>query len=1191
MRLNAVDVDGKVSASFNYTLLESVYNLISGDVSFKTEISLKVYLSFKHQYLELKCDCNLKINVKISGKTDIKKIKLGPPLGFVVAPGVIVEFTPSFLIQASAEISGSFQLSGTIGFKLESGTGLTNLTSQPKVKMESKGEVSIFIGISFEPKLKILSDQIASTSLEAAVGVEIKGTRIFETSKISSSEVHECKDCVDGDIVGKIDVSFKLGFFNIENLTYKLQKSSSVKMFDWYLSLDFGEFGFTTCPHIMYKSTVVVTDQNGEPIKDALVELPYTITDPPFENKLVTSVVTDSEGNAEGYLKNGTYTAKISANGYESTTKNVTINNFAKKFKINLNKLGGSGGDGENSGGSGSDMYNNISMISLGRAHSAVVMEDGSLCMWGSNSMGQLGKESEYASVLEPLKIMDNVVSVSLGYDHSGAITKDGSLYMWGGNGFGEIGYGTTSYSENVPIKVLEHVISVSLGYEHTGAVTEDGSLYMWGLNSYGKLGDGTTDNKYLPTKILENITSVSLGHDCSGAITRDGDLYVWGRAHADFDDFNTPVKILSNVVSVSLGRSHGGAVTKDGSLYMWGLNSYGKLGDGTTKIRYSPVKVLENVISVSLGDDSSGAITKDGSLYMWGENLFGKLGDGTTEDKYMPVKILENVIAVNLGEDHSGAITKDGSLYMWGLNGSGQIGDGLLYGEEHVPIKVLDNVRQNNKQTNIQKLSKFSVDTLSIKQLENLNLSKIESVNDRNNQISTFTNIIPYATYMFYMVKDRSVDDILNTSNLLYLTQAVANADGNLSVTYVPKETIADAAVFLVGADQQDLSSAAVTMPDLEYNQKLQYIQPSVTYNGKILKEWEDYELLGDYSATDVGAYTVTIHGIGDYKGAVDASYKITEAKSSKVEKITLSVADALLNTGNTLQLIAEVFPESAENKTLQWSSSNEQVATVDSNGHVAAIGVGQATITVKSQDGSDVSASCVITVTRLLDNPSGGGSSGGSSSGGSAGSNPSSGSTGNDPGSNPSENDPDNGNNGELQVKLLYYIVDFNANGGNSLSRKTMTLLMDDTLGILPKIQRKKYDFKGWYTQISGGEKVTQATVLNVSTTLYAQWAKTAKLAKPAKLSMTAKKGRQMKVSYKKVSGASGYQIAYSTSKKFASSATKKVTTSSTSKILKNLKKGKTYYVRVRAYKTDSAGNKVYGTYSEKKSIKIKA
>ena len=712
----------------------------------------------------------------------------------------------------------------------------------------------------------------------------------------------------------------------------------------------------------------------------------------------------------------------------------------------------------------------------------------------------------------------------------------------------------------------------------------------MWGWNKYGQIGDGTTENVVKPKKILDSVRFISLGSEHSGAITKDGDLYMWGDneygaiGDGTSENRSKPKKVLSNVASISLGTGYTGAINKSGNLYMWGSNYAGCLGYETswsdTEEHYSPHLVLGNVVSVSLGWCYSGAVTRDGSLYMWGDNEYGVLGDGTTETNSVPIKIRDGVAAVSLGYNHSGAVMRDGSLYMWGNNDDGQLGDGTTT-STYVPIKVLDNVRIINKQTNIQKLNSFSVDTLSIKQSENLNLSQVGVVNDRSDQISAFTNLIPYATYMFYMVKDRSVDDILNTSNLLYLTQAVANADGNLSVTYVPKETIADAAVFLVGADQQDLSSAVVTMPDLEYNQKQQYIQPSVTYNGKILKEWEDYELLGDYSATDVGAYTVTIHGIGDYKGSVDASYKITEAKSSKVEKITLSVADALLNTGNTLQLIAEVFPESAENKTLQWSSSNEQVATVDSNGRVAAIGVGQATITVKSQDGSDVSASCVITVTRLLDNSSGG-SSGGSSSGGSAGSYPSSGSTG---------NDPDNGNNGELQVKLLYYIVDFNANGGNSLSRKTMTLLMDDTLGILPKIQRKKYDFKGWYTQISGGEKVTQATVLNVSTTLYAQWAKTAKLAKPAKLSMAAKKGRQMKVSYKKVSGASGYQIAYSTSKKFASSATKKVTTSSTSKILKNLKKGKTYYVRVRAYKTDSAGNKVYGTYSEKKSIKIKA
>lgn len=804
LRLNAVDVDGKVSASFNYTLLESVYNLISGDVSFKTEISLKVYLSFKHQYLELKCDCNLKINVKISGKTDIKKIKLGPPLGFVVAPGVIVEFTPSFLIQASAEISGSFQLSGTIGFKLESGTGLTNLTSQPKVKMESKGEVSIFIGISFEPKLKILSDQIASTSLEAAVGVEIKGTRIFETSKISSSEVHECKDCVDGDIVGKIDVSFKLGFFNIENLTYKLQKSSSVKMFDWYLSLDFGEFGFTTCPHIMYKSTVVVTDQNGEPIKDALVELPYTITDPPFENKLVTSVVTDSEGNAEGYLKNGTYTAKISANGYESTTKNVTIKNFAKKFKIKLNKLGGSGGGG-GSWGSNSDVFQNQKTVSLGYSFSGAITEDGSLYVWGQSTLGRLGYITMENQVT-PKKILDHVVSVSLGKHHAGAITEDGSLYMWGSNEYGQVGGGASVSNE--PIKVLDNVVFISLGAGHSGAITKDGSLYMWGWNKYGQIGDGTTENVVKPKKILDSVRFISLGSEHSGAITKDGDLYMWGDneygaiGDGTSENRSKPKKVLSNVASISLGTGYTGAINKSGNLYMWGSNYAGCLGYETswsdTEEHYSPHLVLGNVVSVSLGWCYSGVVTRDGSLYMWGDNEYGVLGDGTTETNSVPIKIRDGVAAVSLGYNHSGAVMRDGSLYMWGNNDDGQLGDGTTT-STYVPIKVLDNVRIINKQTNIQKLNSFSVDTLSIKQSENLNLSQVGVVNDRSDQISAFTNLIPYATYMFYMVKDRSVDDILNTSNLLYLTQAVANADGNLSVTYVPKETIADAAVFLV--------------------------------------------------------------------------------------------------------------------------------------------------------------------------------------------------------------------------------------------------------------------------------------------------------------------------------------------------------------------------------------------------------
>ena len=103
----------------------------------------------------------------------------------------------------------------------------------------------------------------------------------------------------------------------------------------------------------------------------------------------------------------------------------------------------------------------------------------------------------------------------------------------------------------------------------------------------------------------------------------------------------------------------------------------------------------------------------------------------------------------------------------------------------------------------------------------------------------------------------------------------------------------------------------------------------------------------------------------------------------------------------------------------------------------------------------------------------------------------------------------------------------------------------------------------------------------------TLYAKWEKI-KVNKTELTSAKNNKSKQIALKYKKVSGAKGYEISYSTDKKFKKSVTKK-TTSKTSYTIKNLKKGKTYYVRVRAYKKDSAGKKVYSKYSNVKKLKI--
>ena len=82
-------------------------------------------------------------------------------------------------------------------------------------------------------------------------------------------------------------------------------------------------------------------------------------------------------------------------------------------------------------------------------------------------------------------------------------------------------------------------------------------------------------------------------------------------------------------------------------------------------------------------------------------------------------------------------------------------------------------------------------------------------------------------------------------------------------------------------------------------------------------------------------------------------------------VTSITLNTEQLTMEYGTKEQLTATVAPDDADNLGLTWTSDNEEVTTVDENGLVTAVGEGTATITATANDGSGVSASCVVTVT----------------------------------------------------------------------------------------------------------------------------------------------------------------------------------------------------------------------------------
>lgn len=114
--------------------------------------------------------------------------------------------------------------------------------------------------------------------------------------------------------------------------------------------------------------------------------------------------------------------------------------------------------------------------------------------------------------------------------------------------------------------------------------------------------------------------------------------------------------------------------------------------------------------------------------------------------------------------------------------------------------------------------------------------------------------------------------------------------------------------------------------------------------------------------------------------RGNGTATITVTTTDQNKTAKCFITVAQYVtsikldnssltIGEGESASLtVTEILPDNAFNKSYSWSSSNNAVATVDSNGKVTAKSKGTAKITVVANDGSGVSASCEVTVIRLI-------------------------------------------------------------------------------------------------------------------------------------------------------------------------------------------------------------------------------
>lgn len=442
------------------------------------------------------------------------------------------------------------------------------------------------------------------------------------------------------------------------------------------------------------------------------------------------------------------------------------------------------------------------------------------------------------------------------------------------------------------------------------------------------------------------------------------------------------------------------------------------------------------------------------------------------------------------------------------------------------------------------------------------LDKSKVTAVrNDKNINVN-WTKVAHASSYVLlrYNKSTGIVNDIYEGTDTAFEDKDLTSGKYVYTVKAIVDENDADANLYSNSVSEE---SEAVIIPEpvtgIEVANDYQHMGLFVGGSGKIR-----YSVLpGNATNTNVTfkslnekVATVDANGVVTGVSEGNADIVITTEEGGFEAKCTVRVdgidargiervGDKTVTMGlnQTRQLQVKITPSDTTNKNVQWTSSNNSVATVDSNGVVTSKNSGSTIITATTHNGLKTEFFIEVET--------------------------------------PVTNITLNSNEINLNPGGTFKL-DATVNPSNASNKNIKWISANESIATVDQSGNVAADVAGttYISAVSADGKVVATCTVNVSKPV---------VTKPAKVKIKSakKKGKKVTLKWKKISDAAGYVVYMKTnSGKFK--AVKTVKKAKKVKAVISLKKGNKYSFKIRAYKLDEETN-VYGAYSKIKKVKM--